>query len=253
MTEATIAFKGKVAFVTGAGSGIGLAIAHQLATGGARVMMIDRNGDAAEAGAAAIRANDGEVLSRCLDVSNAAEVEAAVAETVEAFGALHLAVNNAGIEGSRQLLADYDLDAWQAMMAVNLNGVFFGMRRQIPAILAAGGGSIVNVSSVLGMHGRATGSAYSTAKHGVIGMTKSVALEYAAAGVRVNAICPGYIETPLLSTLSAEARDRVVARHPIGRLGTADEVASMATFLLSDAAAFVTGSVHLVDGGYSAG
>lgn len=245
-------FTGKSAFVTGAASGIGLAIARQLAVKGARVTLADRRGEAAEGEAAAIRANGGQARARKLDVGDAEDVGAAVAEAVEAFGGLNLAVNNAGIEGTRQLLAEYDLEAWDTMMSVNLNGVFYGMRRQIPAIIASGGGAIVNMSSVLGVHGRATGSAYSTAKHGVIGMTKSAALEYAASGVRVNAICPGYIETPLLAAQPAAALALVVAKHPIGRLGTADEVASMATFLLSEEAAFVTGSVHLVDGGYSA-
>ncbi|HTN61633.1 MAG TPA: SDR family oxidoreductase, partial [Devosia sp.] len=173
--------------------------------------------------------------------------------TVRTYGGLHLAVNNAGIGGPSAATADYPLDGWQTVIEVNLNSAFYGLKYEIPAILASGGGAIVNMASILGTLGFAQSCAYVSAKHAMVGLTKTAAIEYAKHGIRINAVGPGFINTPLLSkNLDAAALACVTGLHPIGRLGTAEEVAALTCFLLSQEASFITGSYHLVDGGYAA-
>jgi NAD(P)-dependent dehydrogenase (short-subunit alcohol dehydrogenase family) len=242
-------FSGKVALVTGAASGIGEAVVRQLAHSGAQVVVADIDGDTATAVASAIGHN---ALPWRLDISDPDAVRRLVQTTVERFGGLHLAVNNAGIGGASLETADYPLDEWHRVLGVNLHGVFYSMKYQIPAILAAGGGAIVNMASILGCNGWAGSAAYVAAKHALVGMTKSAALEYSGRGLRVNAVGPGFIDTPMLSDMDSKVHEGLVALHPAGRLGTAEEVAALTCFLLSQQASFITGSYHLVDGGYSA-
>lgn len=187
-----------------------------------------------------------------MDVTDPASVEAGVRFAVDTFGALHLAVNNAGIGGPSHPTGEYAIEDWNRVVATNLSGVFYSMRYELPAIVAAGGGAVVNVSSILGTNGFAGSPAYVAAKHGVVGLTKTTALEYAAQNVRVNAVGPGFIDTPLLRNTDGPARDHLISLHPAGRLGKAEEVAELTAFLLSDRASFIHGSYHLVDGGYSA-
>ncbi|MBL8593151.1 MAG: SDR family oxidoreductase [Devosia sp.] len=246
-------FEGKVAVVTGAASGIGAAIARALAADGAKVLVADLDPQGAEDVARAIQASGGTARALEVNVADAVEVQAMVEAARSAFGGLHLAVNNAGIGGPAATTGEYPLDGWQRVIDVNLNGVFYGMRYQLPAIVASGGGAIVNMASILGSVGFATASAYVAAKHAVVGLTKVAAIEYAKYGVRINAIGPGFIDTPLLSKHLDEAALTVIrGLHPVGRLGTSEEVAALTAFLLSDEASFITGSYHLVDGGYVA-
>ncbi len=247
-------FENKVALVTGGGSGIGEAVALELASEGASVVVVDLNLAGAQKVVDRIVGEGGKAVAFEGDAANPGDNEASVDLAVTTYGALHLAVNNAGIGGEAGPAGEVSIEGWLKVINVNLNGVFYGMRYQIPAMLEAGGGSIVNLSSIHGSVATPFGgnSAYTAAKHGVVGLTKNAANEYGAKGIRINAIGPAYIETPLLGGLQAEIKAELIKNHPIGRLGRAEEVSALATFLLSDAASFITGSYHLVDGGYTA-
>lgn len=250
MTTNRKRLEGKVALVTGAGSGIGEAIAHQFAGQGATVVVVDINDVPAKQVATKIGpAAHAEVA----DVGDADSMRELIERVVAEHGRLDIAVNNAGIGGASAPVADYPLDSWRQVMAVNLDGVFYSMRYEIPAMLKNGGGSIVNIGSILSSVGFAQSGAYVAAKHGLVGLTKTAAIEYSKDGVRVNAVGPGFIETPLLrKPESAEIVKGVTTLHPIGRLGQPEEVANLVTFLASDEASFVSGSYYTVDGAYTA-
>lgn len=245
--------EGKVALVTGAGSGIGEATARLLAERGATVVVADLRAEAAEQVAADLVAGGAQALALAVDVADEAAVDQMVADTVARFGRLDAAVNNAGISGERVPVGDYPTASWRAVMSVNLDGVFFCTRAEVGAMRRGGGGAIVNMASILGAVGFANSVAYVAAKHGVVGLTKSAALEHAGDHIRVNAVGPGFIATPLVEgALSPEEVVMVGQLHPLGRLGTTAEVASLVAWLLSDQASFATGGYYPIDGGYLA-
>jgi len=249
---ATYDVQGRSAIVTGGGSGIGRAVALTLAASGASVVVTDINQEPADAVVAEIRAAGGVAEAFVGDSSDPASSEAVIA-VANALAPLKIAVNNAGIGGAAATIGDYPIESWQKVIDVNLNAVFYGLKFQLPAIAANGGGSIINMASVLGSVGIPMSSAYVTTKHALLGLTKNAALEYGAQGVRTNAVGPGFIHTPLVdANLDADAQAFLAAKHALGRLGTAQEVADLVAFLASDAASFISGSYHLVDGGYAA-
>ena len=243
----------KVAIVTGGGSGIGKAIALLYASEGAKIVVSDIDEAGSNNTVERIKANGGEVIFVKADSSNPDDCKKVVDQAIDHFGGLHLAVNNAGIGGPLKMIGEYPIDGWDKTIGINLSGVFYGLRYQIPAMLASGGGSIVNVASILGMAGTRNSSAYVASKHGVIGLTKAAALEYADQNIRVNSIGPGYVLTPLVkNSLDDDSLKALVGLHPMGRLGTEEEIAELALWLNSEKASFVTGAYYNADGGYLA-
>ncbi|MBK8603440.1 MAG: glucose 1-dehydrogenase [Saprospiraceae bacterium] len=247
------ALENKVAIVTGGGSGIGRASAILLATEGAKVVIADVDVEGSQETVTKITSAGGEAIFIKTDTSKPREHELLVEQTVEKYGGLHIVCNNAGIGGPLGPVGEYPIDGWDKVIAINLSGVFYGMHYQIPAMLKSGGGSIVNMASILAIVGTRNSSAYVSAKHGVIGLTKTAALEYADQNIRVNAIGPGYISTPLLTNaLDDDTLKAIAAMHPIGRLGTSEEVAELVLWLSSSKSSFVTGAYYTIDGGYTA-
>ncbi len=242
----------RVAIVTGSGSGIGQAIALRFAAEGAKVVVSDINEQGGVATVESITRAGGQATFFKADTSSPQDCEALVQEAVGRYGALHVAVNNAGIGGPIAPVGEYPIEGWDKVISVNLSGVFYGMRYQLDAIRAAGGGAIVNISSILGQVGYRGSPAYVAAKHGLVGLTRNAALEYAPHRIRVNVVGPGFILTPLIDRLPPETLKMLEGQHPLGRLGTSDEVAELVLWLSSDKASFVTGSYYAVDGGYLA-
>jgi NAD(P)-dependent dehydrogenase (short-subunit alcohol dehydrogenase family) len=243
---------GKVAFVTGAANGIGRAAALAFAREGAGVAVADVSEQGNQDTARMIEEAGGRALAVRCDVSRAGDVKAALDRAVETFGRLDFAFNNAGVEQPVTATADLTEKEWDRIVDINLRGVFLCMRHEIPLMLEQGGGAIVNTSSGAGVKGFAGQGAYCAAKHGVVGLTRAAALDYAKANIRVNAVCPGIIETPMMDRFSGgtpEGRARVIAQEPVGRMGKPEEIASAVLWLCSDAAAFMVGHAMVMDGG----
>ena len=244
--------QGKTALVTGAASGIGRAVALLYGQHGANVMVSDIDEEQGRQVVAGLTAAGANARFYKADVGDPAQCHQLVQETVAAFGTLDVACNNAGITGELSLTADYSLEGWQKIINVNLNSVFFCLKYELEVMLKQGHGAIINMASILGQVGTPTLAGYVAAKHAVVGLTQTAAQEYAAQGVRINAVGPGYIDTPLLKDFSSETKQALVALHPIGRLGRSEEVAELVIWLSSDKASFVTGAYYPVDGGYLA-
>jgi NAD(P)-dependent dehydrogenase (short-subunit alcohol dehydrogenase family) len=247
--------QGKVALITGGGSGIGRATAALFAREGARIVVADYNAEGGERTVREIKEAGGEALFHHTDVSSHEEVGVLIEKVVECYGRLDCAFNNAGIEGDFASIAKCTIENWQRTIAINLSGVFYCMKYEIAQMLTQGGGSIVNTSSVAGLVGGRRTGAYAAAKHGVLGLTKTAALEFARANIRVNAVCPGFIRTPMAERALDSgflSEEQIVATEPINRMGKPEEIAEAVLWLCSDAASFVTGVPFPVDGGFVA-
>ena len=243
-------FQGRVALITGASSGIGRTTAIAFAEEGAKVAIAARRAAESEEIVREIQSKGGEAIFVATDITKPDHVERLVKTTVDRFGRLDLAFNNAGVLGTPFVpTPEYAVDTWEQVISVNLTGVFLSMKYEIPAILASGGGAIVNMSSIAGKVGGGGGIAYYASKHGVIGATKAAALEFAAKGIRINAICPAVIKTEMADQLLAKAEAPILAAHPIGRFGVPEEVSEVVTFLCSKKASFMTGHAYAIDGG----
>jgi NAD(P)-dependent dehydrogenase (short-subunit alcohol dehydrogenase family) len=245
-------FAGKVAFVTGAANGIGRAAALAFSREGASVVVADISEQGNQDIARMIAEAGGRALAVRCDVSRAEDVKAALDKAVEAFGRLDFAFNNAGSEQAITATADLTEEEWDRIVRVNLRSVFLCMKYEIPLLLKQGGGAVVNTSSGAGVKGIAGQAAYCAAKHGVVGFTKAAALDYAQSNIRVNAVCPGIIDTPMMDRFSGgtpEGRERVIAQEPVGRMGKPEEIGAAVVWLCSDAAAFVVGHAMVIDGG----
>lgn len=252
MPEKRASFEDKVAFVTGAANGIGRAAALAFACEGASVVVADVAEQGIRETARLIEEVGGRALAVLCDVSRVEDIKAALEKTIETFGGLDFAFNNAGIEQPIKAAAEVTEAEWDSLIDIDLRGVFLCMKHEIPLMLKRGGGAIVNTSSGAGIKGFVGQAAYCAAKYGVIGLTKATALDYAKANIRVNAVCPGIIETPMMDRFSGgtpEGRARVIAQEPVGRMGRPEEIAEAVVFLCSDAAAFVVGHAMVIDGG----
>jgi NAD(P)-dependent dehydrogenase (short-subunit alcohol dehydrogenase family) len=251
-TDDNESFTSKVTFVTGAGSGIGRATALAFARANASVTVADVSEQGSRETAHLIEEQGGRALAVKCDVTRTEDVKTALDKTIQAFGRLDFAFNNAGVEQRSAAIAEFEEEEWNRILNVNLRGIFLCMKYEIPLMLKQEGGAIVNTSSGAGVIGIKGGGAYAAAKHGVIGLTKSAALDYAAQNIRVNAVAPGYIATPMMDRFTggtAEGRETVISEEPVGRMGKPEEIAAAVLWLCSDAAAFVVGHTLVIDGG----
>ncbi|MEC4816228.1 MAG: SDR family oxidoreductase [Scytonema sp. PMC 1069.18] len=252
MTTNENGYIGKVAFVTGAANGIGRATALAFAREGAHVVVADVSEQDNQETARAIKDLGGRALVVKCDVTRTEDVKAALSKTIETFGRLDFAFNNAGVEQKKAATAEIEEQEWDRIVNTDLRGVFLCMKYEIPLMLKQGGGAIVNTSSGAGVIGIKGGAAYTAAKHGVIGLTKAAALDYASQNIRINAVAPGYIDTPMMDRFTggtAQGREQVIAQEPIARVGKPEEIANAVVWLCSDASSFVVGHALVVDGG----
>ena len=244
-------FTDRVAFITGAASGIGRAAAIAFAAEGARVAIVDRSADALRTVEALVKKAGGEVLAVACDVSSPDQVEGAIKQIVDRFGRLDIAFNNAGVENKAAPVHEIDLAEWDRIIGINLRGTFLCMKHELAQMVKQGGGVVVNTSSGAGIRGVAGGAAYAASKHGIIGLTRSAALDYAKQNIRVNAVLPGNIETPMMDRFTGGDMQKAIDLEPVGRLGKPEEIAEAVLWMASDLGGFVTGAATVIDGGWS--